>query len=277
MSANVVLPLDSKWGYDPWLGPGTPVATMEEFLASVKLSSTKVFTGEDTIGSDIGLLNAGLNLYGSYIDNFGGFPALVARMGHTNAFLLSFTIFGGHALCADLEPGAMRNNDLKKGGWPETHAIKDASGNFWVYTNAGNLSAVKALLSRFTNVIYFSAHYGHGPHICGPHTCGFPQAHWTQWDDKGPTGQNVDRSVGTYLPQAPAPPQPAGGTWAFAGTFDPVHDHFTIAGTPGKNVKFAAKKRVAKFTGTVNEQTGSWTVRKAGVLTSLLVRETPER
>ena len=38
-----------------------------------------------------------------------------------------------------------------------------------------------------------SAHFGIGPHICGPHTCGFPQADSSQWTDTGPHGENVDR------------------------------------------------------------------------------------
>lgn len=40
-----------------------------------------------------------------------------------------------------------------------------------------------------------SAHYGSGPHICGPSTCHYPQADATQWDDKGAHGENTDRLI----------------------------------------------------------------------------------
>lgn len=249
---------DPNFGYDPWLSATPP--------ASAPVVAAGTFTGADTIGADLNLLPSGLSLYGSYVDNFGGFKALQLKFKNSKAFLVSFTIFGNPALCADVETGAMHNSDLPH--WIDNVAQKDVEGHAWVYTSASNLAAAKKAAGN-RKVIWFSAHYGHGPHICGPKTCGFPQASWTQWDDKGASGQNIDRSVGNYLPTAPKPPEPAGGTWSFSGTYDPKANHFTIVGTPGKNVQFAQKKKVAKFTGTVDEHTGEWTIKRAGFLASL--------
>lgn len=69
----------------------------------------------------------------------------------------------------------------------------------WGYTSASNMSSLIATAGA-RPFIKWSAHFGHGPHICGPHTCGFPQADWTQWDDHGAGGQNIDRSIGTVFP-----------------------------------------------------------------------------
>lgn len=53
-----------------------------------------------------------------------------------------------------------------------------------------------------------SAHYGPHPHICGPGTCGFPQADATQHNDHGPHNENVDLNLWTehcFTAKAPDP------------------------------------------------------------------------
>ena len=67
-------------------------------------------------------------------------------------------------------------------------------GHPWVYTNAANMQAVIDAMGN-RPFVRFSAHFGQGPHVCGPKTCGFPQADVTQWDDRGPHGQNVDQWI----------------------------------------------------------------------------------
>jgi hypothetical protein len=59
--------------------------------------------------------------------------------------------------------------------------------------------------------IRWSAHVGHGPHICGPSTCGFPQVDWTQWAFGSGTNTQAayDQSIGTWLPSAPRPKPPS--------------------------------------------------------------------
>jgi hypothetical protein len=205
MSAlGVVLPQDPAFGYDPWLNPATdPQQIAAEHQAS--LAAGKLYTGEDAIGGDLGLFDLVRDYYASYVDNYGGWGELEtwAKAHAPHAFLLSYTIFGNPALCADVEPGAMHNGDFP--GWLDHTAWKDAQGNSWGYTSSGNMGAlIDAAGGR--RFIRIGAHYGHGAHICGPGTCGYPQCDWTQWNDVGAHGQNVDQLIGTYLPGAPKPP-----------------------------------------------------------------------
>jgi hypothetical protein len=197
---------DPAFGRDPWIGPGQPLST--EIAPDVALAelaaTTRIFTGADTIAGDINLLPVGLDAYMSYVDNFGGFDELVARFGKSGAFLVSITIFGNRARCADVEPGAMHASDLPH--WLDSVAVKDEFLP-WVYTSASNMAACNAQIGS-RKVIRWSAHYGSGPHVCGPSSCGFAQADWTQWDDHGRHGENIDRSIGVVLPSQPKPPAP---------------------------------------------------------------------
>lgn len=130
-------------------------------------------------------------------------------------------------------------------GWLELVArFPHANQNLglpWGYTSASNMQAlINAAGGR--QFIKESAHYGFGMHICGPNTCGYPQATWTQWADKGPNGENLDQVVGSLMP-APGPllvsitvtppgnralfadVQPGGLTFA---DFAPWYDHTAI-------------------------------------------------
>lgn len=244
---------DPTFGHDPWIGPGTPQAPLE--------AVSHVYTGADTLKDDIGLLPAGLALYASYIDNFGGYTELVAKFGHTTAFLLSITIFGGQARCADVEPGAMIPSALPH--WLDHTALKPDGMLPWVYTSAGNWSAVDPQIGD-RKVIRFSAHYGFGPHICGPHTCGYRQADWTQWDDKGPGGQNFDRSIGSVIPAAARPHPESSGIAHFAGTYNISKDTWAVHGTPGQDVKLVGDKKTV--TGQVSFKVGAgggdWSIKR---------------
>lgn len=71
-----------------------------------------------------------------------------------------------------------------------------------IYCSASWSSAVIAAMNGTADYgsewLLFSAHVGAGPHICGPSTCGFPQAHGTQWIWHGnpPDGKgNYDESL----------------------------------------------------------------------------------
>lgn len=159
------------FGREPWIGPGhrpvdvgwTPenhgawvwrnrhVVLGESPLAAI----APAVHGQDTLKDDISRLNDGLDVYMSYVDNYGGWPELVARFGSEHEW----------------------------------------KGKPWGYTSAGNAGALNAVAGGRDFVREF-AHYGHGPHVCGPRTCGYPQADWTQWDDVGPQGQNVDQIIG---------------------------------------------------------------------------------
>jgi hypothetical protein len=198
------------FGRDPWLNSSTdPTTVAANHLADA--AAGRLYTGEDAIGGDFGLFNGGRDYYASYVDNYGGWGELQtwAKTHAPHAFLLSYTIYGHGALCADVEQYAMTNSDLP--GWLDHTAWKDSSGNSWGYTSSGNMgSLIGAAAGR--HFIKIGAHYGYGPHICGPHTCGYPQCDWTQWNDVGPGGQNVDQLIGSYLPGSPKPP-PAPQKW----------------------------------------------------------------
>jgi hypothetical protein len=173
----------------------------EQFL---KQATGQIYTGADTIGADIGLLPKGRDVYGSYVDNYGGFPELLAWAQGSGAQCWSITIFGNRAMFGDFQRGAMVNGDFPH--WYD--AVADRSlGIPGGYTSASNMAALISA-SGGRPFWRWSAHYGHGPHICGPSTCGYPQVHWTQWADVGPSGQNCDQSLGTVLPGAPTPPSP---------------------------------------------------------------------
>jgi hypothetical protein len=170
----------AKWGYEPWKGPGVKPTKDANGLwlvpedMTIALAAQKIFTGADAIGEDLGLLPDGLNLYGSYVDGFGGYPQLEAERGE-EAFILSYTVDGMPGLCFDCEPRAMLTSQLAN--WYDTIAWHDAEGNVWGYMSTSNTQAcINALGAR--KWIRVSAHFGHGPHICGPTTCGFPQADW---------------------------------------------------------------------------------------------------
>lgn len=82
-----------------------------------------------------------------------------------------------------------------------------------LYTSASNIAAmVSAMLDAgFTREQFLvqSAHYTFEAHICGPETCGYPQADATQYADKGTAGQNTDRSIfADHFFGAVAPPKP---------------------------------------------------------------------
>jgi hypothetical protein len=193
------------FGRDGWLNDATRASALagEPLLDGRGAASAALFLGADTIGADIGLLPDGLSMYASYVDNLGGYPELVARFGaHAPFLLLSITIFGNPARCADVELGAMSPADLPH--WLDNVALTDGGQLPWVYSSAANFANCNEHIGD-RQVVRWSAHYGFGPHVCGPATCGFPQADWTQWTDTGPAGQNFDRSIGTYLPGQPGP------------------------------------------------------------------------
>lgn len=205
-----LLKRDPAFGHDPWIGPGMPPeAVVTSATPGLTIASAVPYSAADTLAGDINLLPAGLDAYMSYVDNYGGWGELVARFGHTGAFLISITIFGNPARCADVEPGAMHISSILP--WLENHALQDDLSAPWLYGSASTMSAIIAAAGNWKDKkgrrpVRWSAHFGSGPHLCGPATCGYPQADWTQWDDHGAHGENIDRSIGVVLPGPPAPP-----------------------------------------------------------------------
>lgn len=179
-----------------------------------------ILVGADTLRDSLGTLPAGLDVYASYVDNFGGFPELLGMRDRLNphGIYFSYTIFGNKANFADVESGAMhptsvpswlvdgRGTPLPGTRVPGVYTSSGVADDLFSAVGLGGLPHGELPKS----FIYQSAHYGAGPHICGPGTCGFRQAHGTQWADAGPGGQNYDRALwlpGVLRPVGP-PPDP---------------------------------------------------------------------
>jgi hypothetical protein len=95
--------------------------------------------------------------------------------------------------CLDMEP-----QDAIVQQFPGWHATHFVGGGFKAvaYTMASMMQGLINVLSQAglsNDVWLWSAHYTHTPHVCGPGTCGFPQAHMTQWTDRF-DGRNLDAS-----------------------------------------------------------------------------------
>lgn len=245
------------FGWDPWLNTETDPAT-----ESAELAAATMFRGADTIKGDIDLLPPGLDMYASYVDNFGGYNELVAAKESSGAFLLSITIFGGRAHCADVQTGAMHPADLPH--WLDHVALHDEGMSIpqpWVYTSASEMATCNHYIGD-RKVVRFSAHFGFGPHICGPTTCGFAQADWTQWDDKGAQGQNIDRSIGTLLPvEVEKPPVRAKGLANFKGHVDFDTGDWVVHGVPGKDIKWGTENVRWSAEVQVDGSDGTWDAR----------------
>lgn len=82
-----------------------------------------------------------------------------------------------------------------------------------LYTSASSISeVVSAMLDagfKRDEFLIQSAHYTFSAHICGPNTCGYPQADATQYADHGTRGQNTDLSIfGDHFFGPSKPPKP---------------------------------------------------------------------
>lgn len=98
----------------------------------------------------------------------------------------------GNAQCLDVENGDATPADVP--GWLDRQKTLKKTEIQIIYTPASQISAVRAHAGS-RRYLLMSAHYGAGPHICGPRTCGYPQADATQWDDHGPHGEHYDRTL----------------------------------------------------------------------------------
>ncbi len=239
------------WGHDPVLNPDyhplDPDVPAVVALRYVKMA--------DAIQGSLNELPDGWDAYASYIDNYGGYQELVQLKEKTGAFLLSITLFGGAARCADVEPGGMNASDLPH--WLDHAALTDGSPP-WVYTNAANMAVCNKFIGS-RKVIRWSAHYA-GWHICGPSTCGYPQADITQCYDKGPNGENYDRSLGfAYAIPNRHPPHPDGIANASL-SFDLASGSWHVQPSPG-NVQFDTQDRWASVEVQFDVHTGSWRVK----------------
>jgi hypothetical protein len=140
----------------------------------------------------------GADAYLGYVDGeWPTYPQVVAAF--PAAYHLSMTVFPGVVADAcDCE-----NGDLTVTQAAEWARSRLAAGAYRpvVYMSAATMRAVNAALTSLgvtrPRVRLLSAHYGVGEHICGPSTCGYPQADGTQWTDSAPGlhGSLIDQSL----------------------------------------------------------------------------------
>jgi hypothetical protein len=151
-------------------------------------------------------LPPGMDAYGGY-DN-GNWPDFVAvAAAHPGAHLLDLTVWlANRGTGIDVEPG-----DATVAQAPVYVRERLVAGVILpvVYCPASwsqavlNVMAAAGVPRSLWRLL--SAHYGAGQHICGPGTCGYPQADGTQWIDHGTWDESLlsDGFFGT-----PAPPKP---------------------------------------------------------------------
>jgi hypothetical protein len=147
---------------------------------------------------DVGDLPPGADAYLGYVDGqWVTYPQIVAAF--PAAYHLSLTVFPGVvADGCDCENGALTITQAAQ--WAQGRLAEGAYRPV-VYMGAANMRAVNAALTARgvtrPQVRLLSAHYGAGKHICGPSTCGYPQADGTQWTDSAPGlgGSLIDQSL----------------------------------------------------------------------------------
>jgi hypothetical protein len=142
----------------------------------------------------------GYDAYAGYTSGlFTTFPALQELLAELGVHLLSIAIDAAHdADCLDIE--ARDATNAQAPGWVMRQQ-KRGEPQPVVYTSASNAAALIATLREHgiarSQYRLWSAHYGHGKHICGPGQCQYPQADGTQWTDSAPGngGSKIDESL----------------------------------------------------------------------------------
>lgn len=209
--------------------PGEDVGLPIPALAAGNLMEDDVTTGEFT---------PGLAAYAGYsAGSFSNMTAVRKYAASQNARSFAFSgiasqLSGADAI--DMEPG-LASTSAAAGAYRQ--------GIRYFYASASSVAAVNANLagagiSRSSYKI-ISAHYS-GEHICGPSTCGYPQADATQWTDTY-LGRSLDCTVfnATFWGSTPPPPPPnpnptiqLGSTGAAVTTAQTdLNKWHTIAGT----------------------------------------------
>jgi len=166
------------------------------------LKGTPVIYMEDAV--TVGDLQPGYPAYAGYYN--GTYANLTAmRQRFPNAYIVSVSPDGANgSMCIDIEPGDAVPGDAP-GFWHNAShggAIKP-----WFYGSASwTQSIVNALTAAgIPRSAYFiwSAHYI-GAHICGPGSCGYPQADATQYGSNNAYDTSI---VPTYMVgTGPLPP-----------------------------------------------------------------------
>lgn len=133
--------------------------------------------------------------YAGYVDESDDYSAI--RAAYPGAVVLSITGHGADADIADIETRLMADADAP--GWFERQIARGLARPM-LYRQA---SSAQGLIDVMTaagigraRYCLWTAHYDErlGEHICGPDTCGYPQADGTQWTSAA-LGRSLDQSM----------------------------------------------------------------------------------
>lgn len=212
----------------------------------------------DAIAQDIGNIPDNPASVAGYVDGFGAWTQADWDR-FPNAKHLTITVSAGvRARTLDVETGDATAGQAP--GW--YHGRADRShGKPVLYASASNVaSVIQAMqasgVSR-TSYLIWSAHIGEGEHICGPHTCGFPQADGTQWTFTV-DGRLCDQSL-LEDDFFTTPAVHARGLANAKITFNLSTGHWHIEHEPG-DAHFGPDDRWASAEIQINERTGHWRV-----------------
>jgi len=143
---------------------------------------------------DVSTLPAGNFAYAGYVDgHWATYPKLKAKFPHAN--LLSIAVFAhDDADCLDVEPGDA--TPAQAPAWVK----RQKAPRPCLYASVSTMNGVLTILAKAgiqrNSVRLWSAHYGHGEHICGPSTCKLVNSAMdgTQWTDVA-RGISLDQSL----------------------------------------------------------------------------------
>jgi hypothetical protein len=168
--------------------------------------SVPTLLGQDSVG--VSSLQPGFAVYAGYAYGpFNNWSSLVARFPTSKLVSISPVVESSTPVaCLDVEPGNATPADA-----PGFQRLAQAgiTNKRTYYCSASDISAVVDALSNagFSRNEYYiwSAHWI-GLHICGPSTCGYPQADACQYDSNNAFDSDVFTS--SMFGAAPPPPAP---------------------------------------------------------------------
>lgn len=216
--------------------------------------------------TDLSLVPADAEAVAAYVD--GRFANIdEAKQKFPNAHILPIAVFArDHARALDDEPGDATNEQAP--GWFKAQPPHPDGLKYVFYTSASNIAALVQTLSaagiKRSDYLIWSAHFTNTPHICGPTTCGFPQADGTQWTDKA-LGRSLDESLlsTAFFPAARPKPDTGTATAHVVCHLGRKENVWEVHGTAGA-ARFFGPDRLEEAVIGVNLKTGRWHIHRKG-------------
>ena len=236
--------------------------------------ATTLLRGFDDV--TISLLDPGAAVVFYYADgNYAEQEAAIRRQC-PHAILVPISIDAGFVvprskrLFLDMEPTLATIGEF--GGWhrlAKSHGVELPGGYCSVSSGEEFINAAEGAGLRYgVDFLWWSAHYTDVPHLCSP-ACGFGVthvAHDTQWTDRA-EGKSLDGDLCTPLGVGldPKPAPHSSGIALFAGAYDITHDHWTVRGAPGHDVKLVGAKalRKAEISLEIGHGGGAWNINRS--------------